>query len=145
MLRTMVSRSRLKSVLTGLALYAMAAAMIGYFGVNAYTGKYGLNARQELDQEIIALTSELARLKRERAEGEQRVSLLRSDRVDPDMLDERARYQLDYVNPHDLVRTQSELSAQISKHGEIDFENFGRIALRHSEIFGRSRNPFTAV
>src|SRR5665647_2723077 len=86
----MVSRSRLKSFLTGLALYTIAAAMIGYFGVNAYTGKYGLNARQELDQEIVALTSELARLKRERAEGEQRVSLLRSDRVDPDMLDERA-------------------------------------------------------
>src|ERR1700742_247532 len=100
----MVSRSRLKSVLTGIALYAMAAAMIGYFGVNAYTGKYGLNARLELDQEIVSLTSELARLKKERAEGEQRVSLLRSDRVDPDMLDERARYQLDYANPHDLVR-----------------------------------------
>jgi cell division protein FtsB len=63
-----------------------------------------LNARQELDQEIIALTSELARLKRERADSEHRVSLLRSDRVDPDMLDERARYQLDYANPHDLVR-----------------------------------------
>jgi cell division protein FtsB len=29
---------------------------------------------------------------------------LRSDRVDPDLLDERARYQLDYANPHDLVR-----------------------------------------
>jgi cell division protein FtsB len=101
----MVSRSRLKSVLTGLALYAMAAAMVGYFGVNAYTGKYGLNARQELDSEIVLLTSELARLKRERADGEQRVSLLRSDRVDPDMLDERARYQLDYANPRDLVRT----------------------------------------
>jgi cell division protein FtsB len=100
----MVSRSRLKSVLTGLALYTMAAALIGYFGVNAYTGKYGLNARQELDQEIVALTSELARLKRERTQAEQRVSLLRSDRVDPDLLDERARYQLDYVNPHDLVR-----------------------------------------
>ena len=100
----MVSRTRLKAVLTGLALYAMAAAMIGYFGVNAYTGRYGLNARQDLDQEIIALTSELARLKKERAEGEQRVSLLRSDRVDPDMLDERARYQLDYSNPRDLVR-----------------------------------------
>src|ERR1700749_3879020 len=100
----MVSRSRLKSVLTGLALYTMAAALIGYFWVNAYTGRYGLNARQELDQEIISLTAELARLKRERAEGEQRVSLLRSDRVDPDMLDERARYQHDYANPHDLVR-----------------------------------------
>ena len=100
----MVSRRRLKSFLTGVALYTMAAGMVGYFGINAYTGKYGLNARQELDQEIIALTSELARLKRERAESEQRASLLRSDRVDPDMLDERARYQLDYTNPHDLVR-----------------------------------------
>ena len=103
----MVSRSRLKSFLTGLALYTIAAGMIGYFGVNAYTGKYGLNARQELDQEIIALTSELARLKQERAQGEQRISPLRSDRVDPDMLDERARYQLDYANPHDLVRTNT--------------------------------------
>jgi cell division protein FtsB len=101
----MVSRSRLKSLLTGLALYAMAAAIVGYFSANAYTGQYGLNAQQELDQEIVALTSELARLKRERADGEHRVSLLRSDRIDPDMLDERARYQLEYANPHDLVRT----------------------------------------
>ena len=104
MLDLMVSRNRLKSFLTGLALYTMAAAMIGYFGINAYTGRYGLNARQELDQEIIALTAELARLKKEHAESEQRVSLLRSDRVYPDMLDERARYQLDYANPRDLVR-----------------------------------------
>src|ERR1700746_3594799 len=100
----MVSRNRLKSFLTGLALYTMAAAMIGYFGINAYTGRYGLNARQELDQEIIALTAELARLKKERAESEQRVSLLRSDRVDPDMLDEAARYQLASAKPHHLVR-----------------------------------------
>ena len=100
----MISRARLKSFLTGLALYTMAAAIIGYFGINAYTGRYGLNARQELDQEIIALTSELARLKQERAEGEKRVALLRSDRVDPDLLDERARFQLGYANPHDLIR-----------------------------------------
>lgn len=99
----MVSRARLKAVLTGVALYAIAAAMVGYFGVNAYTGKYGLNARQELDQEIIALTSELARLRKERLEGEQRVSLLRGDRLDPDMLDERVRYQLEYAHPRDLV------------------------------------------
>ncbi|WP_438277943.1 FtsB family cell division protein [Nitrobacter sp.] len=99
----MVSRSRLKSLLTGLALYAMAAMIVGYFGVNAYTGKYGLNARQELDQEIVALTSELARLKAERAEGEKRVALLRSSGIDPDMLDERVRFQLDYANPRDLV------------------------------------------
>ena len=111
----MVTRPRLNAFLTCLALYTMAAALIGYFGVNAYTGKYGLNARQELDQEIIALTSELARLKRERAESERRVSLLRSDRLDPDMLDERARFQLDYVNPHDLVRMNHPANAASSR------------------------------
>ncbi len=104
MLRPMVTRSRLKSFFTGLAFYAMAAAMIGYFWVNAYTGRYGLNAQQQLDKEIVSLTSQLAKLKQERAYDEHHVSLLRSDRIDPDMLDERARYQLDYVNPHDLVR-----------------------------------------
>lgn len=100
----MVSRPRLKSFLTGVALYAMAAAVIGYFGVNAYTGRYGLTARAELDQEIIALTSELARLKRERSENEQRVSLLRSQSVDPDMLDERVRLQLDFASSRDVVQ-----------------------------------------
>ena len=58
----------------------------------------------EPTDQIVALTTELARLKRERADSEHRISLLRPDRLDPDMLDERARYQLDYANPHDLVR-----------------------------------------
>ncbi|WP_420134445.1 FtsB family cell division protein [Rhodopseudomonas sp.] len=100
----MVTRSRLKSILVGIALYAIASAAIAYFGMNAYTGRYGLTAQQELDQEIIALTSELVRLRAERAEGEKRVALLRSDRLDPDMLDERVRYQLDFAHPADLVR-----------------------------------------
>jgi cell division protein FtsB len=100
----MVSHTRLKSFLTGLALYTMAAALIGYFGVNAYTGKYGLHAQAALDQEMIALTGELARLKQERIALEQRVSLLRAESLDPDMLDERARFQLEFAHPRDLVR-----------------------------------------
>lgn len=104
----MVSRQRLKSALAVVALYALASAAIAYFGVNAYTGRFGLNARQELDQEIVALTSELARLKRERTDNEQRVSLLRSDRVDPDMLDERVRLQLDFANPRDVIQNFSQ-------------------------------------
>ena len=100
----MVSHTRFKSFLTGLALYTMAAALIGYFGVNAYTGKYGLHAQAALDQEMIALTSELARLKQERIALEQRVSLLRAESLDPDMLDERARFQLQFAHPRDLMR-----------------------------------------
>jgi len=99
----MVSRARLKAVLTGLALYLLAGGAIGYFGVNAYTGRYGLTAQQRLDQEIIELTSELVRLKGERAVGEKRVALLRANKIDPDMLDERARFQLDYLHPRDIV------------------------------------------
>ena len=100
----MVSHTRLKSFLTGLALYVMAAAFIGYFGVNAYTGKYGLHAQAALDEEMVALTTELARLKQERLALEHRVSLLRANTLDPDMLDERARYQLEFAHPRDLVR-----------------------------------------
>lgn len=100
----MVSRARFKAILTGLALYAIAAGFITYFGMNAYTGRYGLNARVELEKEAATLTTELARLKAQRADEEKHVALLRSDRVDPDMLDEEARYQLGYANPRDLVR-----------------------------------------
>ena len=100
----MVTRSRLQSILTGLALYVMAAGIIGYFAINAYTGRYGLTAQQELDQEIVSLTRELGQLKRERAELEQRVSLLRPEHIDPDMLEEQARRQLNYVNLRDVLR-----------------------------------------
>ena len=100
----MVSRTRLRSILTGVALYTIAALMIGYFGINAYTGKYGLNARERLDQEAATLTAELTRLKTERMLWERRVASLRADNIDPDMLDERARAQLNYAHPRDLVR-----------------------------------------
>ena len=62
----MVSRARFKAILTGLALYAIAAGFITYFGVNAYTGRYGLNARAELEKEAVTLTAELAQLKADR-------------------------------------------------------------------------------
>ena len=51
----MVIRPRIRAFLTALGLYVVAALFIGYFGVNAYTGKNGINARQELDQQIADL------------------------------------------------------------------------------------------
>jgi len=99
----MVSRKRLRSFLTALGLYVGAALLIGYFGVNAYTGNHGLLARQDLEQQSAELSAELDRLKAERVQWERRVSLLKSDKLDPDMLDERARAMLNYVHPRDLV------------------------------------------
>jgi cell division protein FtsB len=99
----MVTRKRLRSFLTALGLYIGAALLIGYFGVNAYTGNHGLRAKQNLDQQIAQLNAELSGLKAERAIWDRRVSLLKSDSLDPDMLDERARALLDYVDPRDLT------------------------------------------
>jgi cell division protein FtsB len=99
----MVTRRRLRSFLTGLSLYVIAALLIGYFGVNAYSGNRGLKAKQDIDRQIGQLSTELERLKHERSKWEHRVALLRSDRLDPDMLDERARALLDYVHPNDLT------------------------------------------
>ena len=42
-------------------------------------------------------------LKHEHAIWERRIALLKSDDIDPDMLDERARALLDYVDPNDLT------------------------------------------
>jgi cell division protein FtsB len=99
----MVTRRRLRSFLNALALYTIAALLIGYFGVNAYTGEHGLIAKRDLDQDIAQLTSELEAGRAERAVWQRRVSLLKSDNIDPDLLDERARQLLDDADPRDLV------------------------------------------
>ena len=99
----MVTRKRLRSILTALGLYVTAALLIGYFGANAYSGNHGLKAKQDIDQQIAALSGELARLQAERVQWERRIDLLKSNRLDPDMLDERARALLDYAHPNDLV------------------------------------------
>lgn len=99
----MVTRKRLRSILTTLALYVMAALLIGYFGVNAFNGNHGLKARQDIDRQIASLSQELTRLQSDRSQWERRIALLRSNNIDPDMLDERARALLDYAGADDLV------------------------------------------
>jgi cell division protein FtsB len=99
----MVIRPRLRSFFTALGLYVLAALLIGYFGVNAYTGNHGLRARQDLDPQIDAFTAELNQAKAEREQWQRRVALIKSESLDPDMLDERARALLDYADPRDAV------------------------------------------
>jgi cell division protein FtsB len=99
----MVTRRRLRTFLKVLALYVAAALFVGYFGVNAYTGNHGLRAKQSLDQQYAELSEELARLKAERALWQHRVSLLKSESIDPDMLDERARAVLNYLEYRELT------------------------------------------
>jgi cell division protein FtsB len=76
--------------------------------MNAFSGNRGLKAKQDIDQQVAELSTELARLKVERGQWERRIALLKSNGVDPDMLDERARALLDYAHPHDLTMMLAE-------------------------------------
>ena len=103
MLRGMDTHRRRRTFLTVLGLYTFAALFIGYFAANAFTGNHGLRAQQDLEQQLTAMKGDLMQLKAERAVWERRVSLLRADRIDPDMLDERARALIGYADPRDLT------------------------------------------
>ena len=99
----MVTNLRRRAILTALGLYTFAALFIGYFGVNAFTGAHGLRAQADLDKRLATMNAQLARLKAERTVWQRRVSLLRSNQIDPDMLDERARALLGLVDPRDIT------------------------------------------
>ena len=103
----MVTRKRFRAVINTLALYIIAALVIGYFGVNAYSGNRGLRAKQDLDKQIGELGAELATLKAEHAYWERRVSMLKPESIDADMLDERARVLLNVADPRDLILRRS--------------------------------------
>src|SRR4026209_2984278 len=74
--RRMVTRTRLRAVLTALGLYTVAALIIGYFGLSAYTGAHGLKAKQDLAQQQVTLTQERDRLLPQRKAGGHKGSLL---------------------------------------------------------------------
>lgn len=103
----MQSRSRLRSALATLALHVGAASLIAYFAYNAYTGDHGLMAQRNYEAEAAQLETELATLKAQRVALENKVSLLAATRLDPDMLDEEGRRQLNFIHPKDLVLLRS--------------------------------------
>lgn len=99
----MVVHTRLHRIAQTVALYMLAAAAISYFGFHAYHGDHGIKAREQFLTEMTDLRRELRELKRERGEVERRVTLMSGSAIDPDMLDQRAREILNYVDPQDLV------------------------------------------
>jgi cell division protein FtsB len=99
----MVARTRLGRIFQGLALHVVAALVIAYFAFQGYHGNYGLLAQRQFEQEVADLTLERDTLRTERAHWEQRVSLLRADKLDPDLIDELARRDLGFAKLNDLV------------------------------------------
>jgi cell division protein FtsB len=77
--------------------------IFGYFAYHAIEGDRGLFAFMRLKEQV----AEAEQMQREiaaiRAELDHRVSLLRPEHTDPDMLDERARMMLNLAQPDEIV------------------------------------------
>jgi cell division protein FtsB len=99
----MVIRKRARRVLIPLVLYSISAAVVGYFVYHAHNGARGVEAKKQFEAQADELSKELEDLKRVRSEWERRIALLRSDQIDRDLLEERARIMLGRVHRNDLV------------------------------------------
>jgi len=90
-------------VVLPLGLWTLSALVVGYFVWQAESGNRGLEAKKVLKIRAYQLTQELNAVKAERATWEHRVTLLKSDQIDRDLLEERARIVLGRVHANDVV------------------------------------------
>jgi len=91
--------SRLRVVFAPL----MAVALIAYFGYHLINGDRGLLAYRDLSLAISQAEAIKSATGAEREVLERRVSLLRPESLDLDMLEERSRIILDLALPGDII------------------------------------------
>jgi cell division protein FtsB len=78
-------------------------ALTGYFSWNAVHGNHGLVAYAQRQELLTQAQSDQARALAERDAWERRVAGLRSQHIDADTLDERARAMLNLASPSDII------------------------------------------
>src|ERR1700761_4049525 len=79
------------------------ATVFGYFGYHLVNGERGLLAMAQLQRETQIADQNLLEAETERKIWELRVSELRNQSLDPDMLDERARALLNYAGKDEII------------------------------------------
>ncbi len=99
----MVTRMRFRRFVLPLALYAVTAAVVSYFSYHAYHGNRGLHAKREYKERIAQLKDEMEQVTSEKTALERRVSLMRSEHVERDLLEERARVILNNAHKNDVI------------------------------------------
>ena len=99
----MVRKNRIRRFVVMLTLYLAAAGSTGFFCVSAYNGSRGIVAKREYKLKIAKLAQDLAALQVERGDWERRISLMRVDALDLDILEERARLILNVAHKNDTI------------------------------------------
>ena len=77
--------------------------LFGYFLIHAFVGDHGIFAWRQLQQRVVDAEVSLARALVDRQRLESRVRQLRSESLNPDLLDERARITAGLAHPDDIV------------------------------------------
>jgi len=81
-------------------------ALTGYFAYHLVEGERGLRAWIRVAQELRLAKEALSAVSAERAALDRRVSHMRPEQVDPDLLDAQTRRTLDVVSPDEIVIIQ---------------------------------------
>ena len=97
-----MDRSGLRQIAVSVAYILLVGAVVA-FAHSGLQGAHGLAAYREAATEERRLAAQLERLRRERAELENRVLRLSDRYLDMDLLDERARAVLGVVREDELV------------------------------------------
>jgi cell division protein FtsB len=86
-----------------IAVPALGVSLVCYFAYHLFVGDRGLLAWLQLNQQLRDAQATYAAVHADREALDHRVGLLRSDHLDPDMLDERVRSVLQMGAPSEIV------------------------------------------
>lgn len=86
-----------------LLVTGLLVAFQAYLGYSVVTGQFGIESREVLDAQIDDLTGQSGALQAEIDSFHHRIDLFQSDRMDPDLVSERARALLSMSEPDDVV------------------------------------------
>ncbi len=81
-------------------------ALTGYFAYHLVEGDRGLRAWMRVTQELRSAKTALADVSAERMRLERRAANMRSEHLDPDLLDSQVRRMLDFAAPDEIVIIQ---------------------------------------
>lgn len=86
-----------------LIVMIVCTGLLGYFGWHGYYGPRSFDHRDALAAKAEALDAKVTEIRETRQALERRVTLMRPQSIDPDMLEELARSTLDFGKPGELI------------------------------------------
>jgi cell division protein FtsB len=99
----MSTRLKRPAVWRPLGVTVLLLAGLGYLGYNCVSGQFGIQSQRQMRADIEQLKAQSAALEVQIQSYRHRESLFASDKLDPDIITERARALLGMAHPDDVV------------------------------------------